>query len=60
MIICTELEEFWLRVRPSRGDAYILLFKAGKATRLSYPDVELLDLDLAGSTPSSKAELVRI
>jgi hypothetical protein len=61
MIICTELEEFWLRVRPSRGSAYILLFREDKVTRLSYPDVELLDLDLAGSTQDSKGSgLVRL
>jgi hypothetical protein len=61
VIVSTELDEFWLRVKPTRGDAYILLFKkTGEVSKLSYPEAELLDFDLCGSSPTSRGELIRL
>lgn len=60
IIISTELEDFWVRVKPSRGDAYILIFKDGKVNKLTYEQAELLDMQLYGSEPRDRGELIRI
>lgn len=60
VLISTELEDFWLRVKPSRGDAYILLFKNGKVSEISYEQADLLDLDLQGSTPTTKGDMITL
>lgn len=60
ILIATELEEFWLRVKPSRGDAYILLFKEGKVSRINYAQAELLDIDFLGSNSNSRGDLVKL
>ena len=60
LLLETKLEEFTLRVKPSRGDAYLLLFKEGKVSRVTYEEAELLELDLHGSTSTSRGEMVRL
>lgn len=59
LILATHLESFYLRVKPSRGDAYILLFQEGATpAKISYSEAEALDLDLYSSTPTSKGEMI--
>jgi hypothetical protein len=58
-VLATSLEEFWLRVKPSRGAAYVLLFKDEKVSKLAYDQAELLDLDFMGSSPSHRGDLIR-
>lgn len=60
LLIATELEEFLLRVKPSRGDAYILWFRDGKVSELDYDQAELADLDLMESSPRNRGEFVRL
>jgi hypothetical protein len=60
ILVSTELEEFILRVKPSRGDAYLLLFREGKVTRFTYEEADLLEVDLYGSTSTSRGEMVRL
>lgn len=60
LLVATELEEFILRVKPSRGDAYLLLFKEGKVTRFTYEEADLLEVDLHGSTSTSRGEMVKL
>jgi hypothetical protein len=47
IIISTKLEEFYLRVKPSRGDAYILQFKESQVCKISLEQADLIDLDLS-------------
>ena len=60
ILLYTELEEFFLRVKPSRGDAYLLLFKEGKVSRVTYEEAELLEVDLHRSTSTSRGEMVKL
>ena|GEM_PF-747702 len=60
LLVATDLEEFILRVKPSRGDAHLLLFKEGKVTKVTYEEADLLELDLHGSTSTSRGEMVRL
>ena len=60
LLVATELEEFILRVKPSRGDAYLLLFKEGKVTRFTYEEADLLEVDLHGSTSTSRGEMGKL
>jgi len=60
LLVATDLEEVILRVKPSRGDAYILLFKDGKVTRVTYEEADLLELDLHGSTSTQRGEMVKL
>jgi hypothetical protein len=54
LIFSTLLEEFILRVKPSRGDAYLLVFSNGKVTRLSFPEADALEIEYGDSSPSSR------
>jgi len=59
LILATHLESFHIRVKPSRGDAYILLFQEGATpAKISYSEAEALDLDLCSSTSTSKGEMI--
>lgn len=59
MIIFTSRDDFWVRIKPSRGDAYIIAFNAEKAIKLAYEEANLVEIDLMGSTPTSRGnELV--
>ena len=60
LIFHTTLDDFWVRVKPSRGPAYILLFTEKDVAKLSYEEAELLELPLRDSTPSSKGSLIRL
>ena len=60
LLLETKLEEFMLRVKPSRGDAYLILFKGGKVSRVTYEEAELLEVDLHGSTSTSRGEMVKL
>lgn len=61
IMICTDMDDFWVRVKPSRGDAFIMIFRIdGKVTILSYEEAELLDMDLLGSTTHDRGNLIRI
>jgi len=60
ILLSTDLEEFILRVKPSRGDAHLLLFKEGKVTKITYEEADLLEVDLYGSTSTSRGEMVRL
>jgi hypothetical protein len=60
LLVSTELEEFILRVKPSRGDAYLLLFKGDKVRQISYEESGLLEVDLHGSTSTSRGEMVKL
>jgi len=60
ILLSTDLEEFILRVKVSRGDAHLLLFKEGKVTKVTYEEADLLDLNLYGSTSTSRGEMVRL
>lgn len=60
LLITTELEEFLLRVKPSRGDAYIIWFREGKVSELDYDQAELADLDLMESSPRNRGKFVRL
>ncbi len=60
IIISCQLEDFWLRVKPSRGDAYILFFRNNLASDLTYPEAELLDFDFSGSSLTNRGELIRL
>ena len=53
IVIATELEDFWVRVKPSRGEAYILKFTDTKVHKLTYAEAELLDLDLLDSSATN-------
>lgn len=61
IVICTDMEDFWVRVKPSRGDAFIMIFRVdGKVNILSYEEAELLDMDLKGSSSNDRGELIRL
>jgi hypothetical protein len=60
IIICTEMDNFWLRVKPSRGSAYLLIFKEGKVFKTSYAEAEILDIDLGESSETNKGNCVRL
>ena len=60
LLVATDLEEFILRVKPSRGDAYILLFREAKVTKVTYEEADLLELYLYGSTSTSRGEMVKL
>lgn len=60
IIISTELEDFWIRVKPSRGDAHILLFKDSKVSKVSYEEADLLEFNLEDSTPTKRGNLIRL
>ena len=53
-------DEFLVRVKPSRGDAYLIKFTAEKAVRLSYTEADALDVDCLNSTVSSRGDFVRL
>lgn len=59
VLIATQLEKFWVRVKPSRGDGYILRFDR-KVHKISFADAELLEMELMGSSPTSRGELIRL
>lgn len=59
VLIYTELEDFLIRVKPSRGDAYLILFKEGKVNKLSYDQADALDLDYGSSSYSSRGDWIR-
>lgn len=60
LIFHTNLDEFWIRVEPSREPAYILLFTEKDVAKLSYEEAELLEFPLCESTPSAKGSLIRL
>lgn len=64
IIVVSTLDSFWLRVKPSRGDAYVILFSEEKFTQLEYEDFELLldslDYGLHDSSPRSRGNLIRL
>lgn len=60
LLIAVYKEDAIFRVKPSRGDAHILLVQDGKIHKLSYVDAEALGLNLLGSGVSSKGEFVRL
>lgn len=66
ILISTELETFWLRVKPTRGDAYIMIFDDNKAQKISYEELDLLvenidiDIDVMESTTSSRGSLQKL
>lgn len=49
-----------LRVKPSRGDAYVLWFAVDKVSRLSFDEAELLELPIGSSTASSRGDFIAI
>lgn len=50
-----------LRVKPSRGDAYLLLVDSNfEVQKISYAEAELLEIDLYKSTTNTKGEFVRL
>lgn len=66
ILILTELENFWLRVKPTRGDAYLLIFNQEKVTKISYEDLDIfventdIDIDVMESTTSSRGSLQKL
>jgi hypothetical protein len=50
----------WIRVKPSSGPAYLLLFAPDRVHKLSYAEAEVLEIDLCGSTPVDPGDLVRL
>lgn len=60
VLLATELEEFLLRVKPSRGDAYLLLFKDGEVIQLSYEAADAIEIDYDSSTSTSRGDFVRL
>lgn len=60
LLLLVEGTETLLRVKPSRGDAHILLFGEEKVSRLSFPEAEALDLGLGTATPTSKGDFIRL
>jgi hypothetical protein len=59
VLIHTELENFLIRVKPSRGDAYILLFKDSNANKLTYDQADALDIYYGESSCSSRGDWIR-
>ena len=55
----THLEDFLIRVKPSRGDAYILWFQTTGVKKLQYPEAEALALDFGDTAPTSKGSWIR-
>ena len=60
VLLACKLEEFVLRVKPTRGDAYILSFANGNVSRLTYAEAEALDIELGDSSPTSLGRFERI
>lgn len=56
----TQLEDFLVRVKPSRGDAYILWFQTTGVKKLQYPEAEALDLDFGNTAPTDRGSWVRL
>ena len=54
LIFCTLLEEFTIRVKPSRGDAYLLLFSNGKVNQLAFSEADALEIEYGDSSSSSR------
>lgn len=59
-ILFSSLEEnLWVRVRPSRGDAYVLIFsESSKVTKVDYQDAENILENLFGSSPTNRGDLI--
>lgn len=60
LLIVSKQDNFFLRVKPTRGDAYILLFDVASVNKISYPGAVALDIDLNNSTPTSRGEMIRL
>lgn len=60
LLIAVETESIVFRVKPSRGDAYILMLENGKAHKLTYADADALGIDLLDSTTSNKGGFTRL
>lgn len=60
LVLATAQEEWILRVKPTRGDAYLLVCQNGKVSQVSYPEAEALDIDTGESTPSSRGDWRRL
>lgn len=62
VLLCTDLEDFLVRVKPTRGAAYILWFDQGRVVTLSYPEAEALEandvISLYESTDNVYGEFV--
>ena len=56
VLFSTTLEEFLVRVKPSRGDAYLIYFSQGKATKLTFDQADSLELDYGDSSSSSRGK----
>jgi hypothetical protein len=48
------------RGKPSRAEAYLLFFKEGKVSQVTYEEADLLELDLHGSTSTQRGEMVKL
>lgn len=59
VLLLSDSDNFWVRVKPSRGDAYILMFSEEQVVKVSYEEADLLELDLE-STATSRGNLIRI
>lgn len=60
LIAETQLEDFLVRVKPSRGDAYLLWFQTTGVKKLQYPEAEALDLDFGDTAQTSKGSWIRL
>lgn len=49
-----------IRVKPSRGPAYLLCFGKQDVQRISYADADLLGIDVGESTESGRGDWVRL
>lgn len=60
LIAETQLEDFLVRVKPSRGDAYLLWFQTTGVKKMTYPEAEALDLDFGDTLSTAKGSWVRL
>ena len=58
IIIVSQLDNFWVRVKPSCGDAYIIWFNGKAVDKIPYEKAELLDIDLCCSSPAFRGNLI--
>jgi hypothetical protein len=56
----TQLEDFLVRVKPSRNDAYLLWFQTTGVKKLQYPEAEALDLDLGDTESKIRGSWIRL
>lgn len=65
VILHSKRDALLLRVKPSRGDAYLLFYTSlfqkterKEPAKLTYPQADALDIDLVGSSPTSRGEFI--